>query len=125
MDKSVHLLQPIGDPSPARGDFGVVTQGQTVLVSQETYDACRRLNIKTAEALINVAEAFPSSVAATLGWTIHDVQQALARASQHLAGVVDEAYLKKSPRPRLAFGASPPLANKSRGPSSDEESSAE
>ncbi len=110
MAKSVHPLGAIDTSAAHPGDFGVSVKGQTVLVSPEIYDACGKLNIRTAEALLNTAEAFPSSVAAALGWTVQDVQRAVAGASQRLGDVIDVAYLTKTPRPQVSFGAFPPLA---------------
>jgi hypothetical protein len=127
MGKCVHLLKPNGVVRVANRDFDLSVQGRTVLVSQATYDACQRLNIKTVEALISSAEAFPSSLASAMGWSIQELQSALAAARQRLTGVVDETYLTIQAHPQLTFGAVSRLVNKARkdDPQADDQSSAQ
>ena len=110
MAAALHSLRSAVAVPARRGDFGVSVQGDAVAVSPETFEASRRLNIKTAEALLNVAESLPSSLAGELGWTVEDVQQAVADARHRLIGVIAAEYVSNTPRPPLAFGAFPPLA---------------
>ena len=64
MSNFVHpLREAVGIPAQP-GSFGLSVDGTKVSVSSETFDACHHLNIKTAEALLNIAGSLPSSLAA-------------------------------------------------------------
>ncbi len=109
MSNVVHPLQKAAGIPARPGSFGLSIHGTNVFVPSEIFDACRRLNIKTAEALLNIAGSLPSSIAGELGWTVYEVQAAMADAIQRLDGVVAAGYTSTTPRPQLTFGAFPPL----------------
>jgi hypothetical protein len=113
MSDSVHPLQEDVGIAAQRGSFGLSVDGPSVFVSSETFDACRHLHIKTAEALLNIARSMPSSIAGKLGWTVHDVQAAVTDAVQRLDGVVAAEYTATTPRRQMTYGAFPPLSRHS------------
>ncbi|MBI1317849.1 MAG: hypothetical protein GC168_02735 [Candidatus Hydrogenedens sp.] len=104
-------LQGVPGAEPPPGDFGAqVTPGDSpsVEIPEPVLSALGSLSIRSAEELLSYADSFPTAIAASLGWSPQQVQQATQRLKATLHGFVPESLLGEfRPRP-MSFGARPP-----------------
>ena len=91
-------------------DFGAEVQGTQLLVPQDVAKILERLAVRTAEEFVSYLHAFPSAIAAGLGWKLEDVVHARAGLIAKLRGVVSDDILDPTPTVPRVYGARPPTS---------------
>lgn len=84
------------------GDLNARVKLDALEVPRKVTEVAGRLDIRTARQLLSYGQAFPTALAASLGWTNEQVADAIVR----LATQMGEE--KAPPRPPVAFGARDP-----------------
>lgn len=110
-------LKPLPLLSARPGDFGARVAGDSLLVPKQVLSALETLAIRNGVELVSYVNAFPSSVAAALGWSADEVARARASLVSTLHGVLPDDILNPSPVPLRGFGALPPGATDKTHPS--------
>jgi hypothetical protein len=91
--------------SSGPGDLNAAVVDGRVTLPRDIFDALARLRVRDAEELLVYAESFPSAVAATLHWSVPEVQSGVTTLRRQLgrpSSSIDVA------RPRPATGAFDP-----------------
>jgi hypothetical protein len=86
------------------GDFNARPVGNELEVPREIADVVETQGIQTAGEFLSYADAFPSALAHTLGWSPVDAQRATRALSEQLREDVELA----AARPKVHFGARAP-----------------
>jgi hypothetical protein len=102
-------LKPLATSTNRPGDFGARVVGNTLLLPQRVLYALEKLAVRNGVELVSFVNAFPSSVASALGWSIDEVTQARTALLKELRGVLPDDVLNPSLSPRRGFGALPPI----------------
>lgn len=89
-------------------DFGAEVSQKELLVPKNVYKIFTRLDIKTAEDLLDFTHSFPSLLAEELGWGPQQVTVARKKLVGLLHGYLPETLLKDYPAPQKGFGARDP-----------------
>lgn len=101
------VIEPI-DEQPVPGNLKAYLRGNKLLLPREFADALRRDGVRTAEDLMSYIQAFPSSVAHTLHWSVGDVNNATAKLRTELQGHISDAHLHPQWRANPPLGALDP-----------------
>src|SRR4051794_22218659 len=101
------LIQATND-QPHPGDLKAEVRGDTLLLPRSVVKAARDNGIHTAEELLSYIEAFPTSMASVLNWTVPDMSIAIAGLKQQLRGHLPDEQIDVRQRARPAFGALDP-----------------
>ena len=96
------------DERPVRGNLKAHVRGNKLLLPKTVVAALHRDGVRTAEDLMSYIQAFPSSVADTLHWSILDVTHATTKLRQELQGHISDAHLHPQWRPTPPLGALDP-----------------
>ncbi len=83
------------------GNFSCRIDGGKLRVPVELDDLARSLHLRTAEELAGYAEAFPSSVAQSLGWRAPAVLAAVGLLHEQLS---DAGFLQSPRQPARVYG---------------------
>ena len=101
-------IESTADERAAPGDFHARIMGDKLVLPKEVADALQRLGVRTAEDLMSYLQAFPSSVADALHWSVGDVRSATQNLKEKLRGHIGEEHLNPTSRPNLPRGARDP-----------------
>ncbi|MBS0224431.1 MAG: hypothetical protein JSR91_27235 [Proteobacteria bacterium] len=101
-------IEGTADESAAPGDFHARIIGGTLVLPEEVAGPLRRQGVRTAEDLVSYLQAFPSSVADALHWSVGDVRRATQNLKETLRGHIGEEHLDPTSRPNLPTGARDP-----------------
>ena len=108
------LMIRSGSWAPHPGDFGSRVADSEFYVSADVATALESLGVRNSTELLSYLETFPSAIAAKLGWTVPEVQEAAERLKRDLDGHVEAFLLRPTPRRDTAFGALDPANLKRR-----------
>ncbi len=101
-------IEGTADESAAPGDFHGRIIGDKLVLPKEVAEVLRRQGVRTAEDLMSYLQAFPSSVADALHWSVGDVGRATQNLREALRGHIGEEHLNPMSRPNLPMGARDP-----------------
>jgi hypothetical protein len=104
-----HTLSPSAGLSTSHQNFGVEVLGDRVLAPRSVIDLLEtQLGNATAEALLSLAESFPTAIAVQMDWDVSDVAITRDTLVASLDGVVDDAFLRPLEIPKRGYGALDP-----------------
>lgn len=94
---------------PAKpGDFGASVVGHDLVVPEQVARIFVAHGVRDATGMLSYIDAFPSTVAHDLQWSVSDVLEGLKSLRVSLSGHVSEAFLNPQRPRRRAYGALPP-----------------
>ena len=92
----------------APGDFGSFVTGGRLHVPPKLHSTLLRRGIHSAEDFVSYANAFPSALAADLGWRPEDLVRGRVSLVSCLRGHVRSEVLSPTDPPRFGYGALDP-----------------
>src|SRR5437879_5323776 len=86
------------------GNFGVRIDDARIAVPVAVAQFLTAHNLRSPEAFLTYARAFPNAVASEFHWSVDEAARAANALVSHLAGLIDEGILNPTPSPKRAFG---------------------
>ena len=109
-----HTLSPTVSLSTSHQNFGVEVSGDKVLAPLSVVNFLKTHSADaTAEALLSMAQSFPTAIAVQMHWEVSDVAKARDTLVAALQGLVDEAFLRPPVPPKRGYGALPQRGQRS------------
>jgi hypothetical protein len=90
------------------GDFGAAIEGSALVLPEEIAAVFRSYGIDDVLGMLAYVDAFPSTIARDLHWSVSDVQHGLGTLRDQLTGHVDQSFLTVKRGPQRSYGALPP-----------------
>jgi hypothetical protein len=94
-------LRPDSSIEARPGDFSSRIVGSDLLVPLQVAEFAQSVHLRTAEELVGYAEAFPTTVAVSLGWGPAAVTAAVGRLHEQLSSV---GFVRAPARAKRAYG---------------------
>ena len=92
---------------PRRGDLGATVEAETLKLPAEVIRSLAASQVRTAEELLSLLQAFPGALAGALGWELEDIQAAKQRLRETLRGHLRPEFFRDEPPLKRRYGVLP------------------